>query len=130
MVGLVALRLPHPDSASDPATSIGTDKIAIFDVFMVLFLWLSWLTRQGLPQHLPGAHSRAPVGSDRPAPTGQLSASKTKVIDEFIAAFEEAVRELSTGHRLAHILTWLPRVIWGETARNTSREQSTAYKHK
>jgi hypothetical protein len=85
----------------------------------------------GLLQLLSGASSRAPVGNDRPALNGQLSASKTKVIDEFIAAFEEAVRELSTGHRLAHILTWLPRAFWAETARNTqAREQSTAYNYK
>ena len=62
------------------------------------------LTRQGLPQRLPGAHSRAPVGNDRPALNGQLSAGKTKVIEEFIAASGEAVRELSTLCRLAHIL--------------------------
>ena len=40
---------------------------------------------------------------------GQLGEGKTKVIEEFIAASREAVRELSTGHRLAHILdlgTW------------------------
>ncbi|MDQ6703674.1 MAG: hypothetical protein M3Z96_11540 [Pseudomonadota bacterium] len=71
------------------------------------------------------------MGNDRPALNGQLSAGKTKVIEEFIAAFEDAVRELSTGHRLAHILTWVKRVPWAETARNTqTREQSTAYNYK
>jgi hypothetical protein len=63
MVGLVALRLPHPDSAIDPATSIGTDKIAIFDVFMVYFLLGGLVIGQGgLPQLHSGAYSRAPVG--------------------------------------------------------------------
>ncbi|MDQ6702900.1 MAG: hypothetical protein M3Z96_07265 [Pseudomonadota bacterium] len=57
-----------------------------------------------MPQLLLRAHSRAPVGNDRPALTGQLSAGKTKVIEEFIATFEDAVRELRIGHRLAHIL--------------------------
>jgi hypothetical protein len=57
------------------------------------------------------------VGDDRPGLNGQLSAGKTKVIEEFIAASAEAVRELRTRHRLAHILTWVPRVIWPETAR-------------
>ncbi|MGB6326098.1 MAG: hypothetical protein WBG11_10075 [Methylocella sp.] len=53
------------------------------------------------------------------------------MIEEFIAAFEDVVRELSTGHRLAHIFTWVPRVIWAETARNTqAREQSTACNYK
>jgi hypothetical protein len=71
------------------------------------------------------------VGNDGPAVNGQLSAGKTKVIEEFIAASGEAIRELSTGHRLAQILTWVPRVIWAETARNTkAREQSTAYNYK
>jgi hypothetical protein len=44
------------------------------------------------------------VGNDRPALNGQLSAGQTNVIEEFIAASGQAVRELSTGHRLAHIL--------------------------
>ena len=71
------------------------------------------------------------MGNDRPALNGQLSAGKTKVIEEFIAASGEAVRELGTGHRLAHILTWVNRVVWAETARNTqAREQSTAYNYK
>jgi hypothetical protein len=131
MVGLVALRLPHPDSAIDPATSIGTDKIAIFDVFMVLFLLVGWLTVQGTAQLLPGAYSRAPVGNDRPALNVQLGAGKTKVIEAFIAAFEDVVRELNTRHRLANILTWYLRVIWAETARNTqARERSPAYNYK
>jgi hypothetical protein len=82
-------------------------------------------------QLLSGASSRAPVGNDRPALNGQLSAGKTKVIEEFIAASGEAVRELSTGHRLAHILTSIPRASGTETARDTQvREQSTAYNYK
>jgi hypothetical protein len=92
VVGLAALLPPHPDSAIDPATNIGTDKIVIFDIFMVLFLLLSWLTGRRLPQLLP-APIRGPVGNDRPALNGQLSAGKTKLIEAFIAASGEAVRE-------------------------------------
>jgi hypothetical protein len=44
------------------------------------------------------------VGNDRPALTGQLGAGKTKVIEEFIASIDDAVRELSTLYRLAYIL--------------------------
>jgi hypothetical protein len=36
---------------------------------------------------------RGPVGNDRPALNGQLSAGKTKLIEAFIAASGEAVRE-------------------------------------
>jgi hypothetical protein len=65
---------------------------------------VGWFIGQGVPQLLLRAHSLARLAIDRPALTGQPSAGKTKVIEEFIAAFGEAVRELSTGHRLAHIL--------------------------
>jgi hypothetical protein len=71
------------------------------------------------------------VGNDRSALHGQVSAGQTKVIEAFIAASGEAVRELSTGHRLADILTWVNRLVWAETARNTqAREQSTANNYK
>jgi len=74
------------------------------------FSWFSFLLgglinwAGGLPQLLPGAYSRAPVGNDRPALNGQLGEGKTKVIEEFIAASREAVRELSTGHQWTHSL--------------------------
>ena len=72
-----------------------------------------------------------PGGDDRPGLNGQLSAGKTKVIEEFIAASGEAVPELSTGHRLAHILTSIPKAIGTETARDIQAgEQSTAYNYK
>jgi hypothetical protein len=70
---------------------------------------VGWLIGHGLLQLLFGAYLRASLGNDRPALTGQPSAGKTKVIEEFIAAFEDAVRELSIGHRLAHILTSVSR---------------------
>jgi hypothetical protein len=65
---------------------------------------VSWFIEQGMPQLLLRALSLARLGNDRPALTRQPSAGKTKVIEEFIVAFGEAVRELSTGHRMAHIL--------------------------
>jgi hypothetical protein len=68
------------------------------------------------------------VGNDRPALTGQPSAGKTKVIEEFIAASGEAVRELSTGHRLAHILT--SSVLAGNGTQHPRARTINAYNYK
>jgi hypothetical protein len=71
------------------------------------------------------------VGNDRPALNCQLSACKTNVVEEFIAASGEAVRELSTGIDWRIFLTWVRGAIRTETARDTqAREQSTAYNYK
>src|ERR1700674_4996819 len=97
------------------------------------FSWFSFLlgglvnwarTAATYPRRLFGA----PVGNDRPALNCQLSACKTNVVEEFIAASGEAVRELSTGIDWRIFLTWVRGAIRTETARDPqAREQSTAY---
>jgi hypothetical protein len=71
------------------------------------------------------------VGNDRPALIGQLSAGITIVIEEFIAGFEDAVRELRVGQRLAHFLDPSKEGVLETLARDAqAREYSTAYNYK